>query len=301
MKRTLMVSLAGSLGLSVGLVSAGHAATLVFVGSGQAGATNAFNAFQLAIGGGNNGSAPPRSDGFRTINWDGVGLNGDDANPNTFVVDLGKTVAIPVDRFRNVGTIYAEIYVVSGDGFASLNPDTAGEFPPFSPNNVFAMSGLNDDKFEDRFIEQSFVLPGTDVKASTRGFGAIFVDVETDTSSSIEYFNGSESLGTYYVPKANSGEPSFLGVLFDQPVITDVTMTVGTNTLFNVAGRVLQPFGPEDLAGGIDLAVTDDFVYAEPSQIPEPSLGLVSLVVAALGGTSWRRRAMSHGYKPKSV
>jgi hypothetical protein len=293
MQRALMFSLVSGLGLSVLLASTAQAATLVFSGAGQVGATNALNAFKQAIGGSNNGGAPPQVGGFRTITWDGVRLNGDDANPNTIVIDFGNTVGIPVDRFRNVGTIYEEVYAVSGDGFASVNPATAGEFPTFSPRNTFAMFDETDGEFEDRFIEQSFVLPGTDKKASTRGFGAIFVDVETDTSSSIEYFNESESLGTYYVPKASSGEPSFLGVLFDESVITDVTMTLGTNALFSFDGKSIKSFGAEDLGRGIDLVVTDDFAYAEPNQIPEPSLSLASLAVVALGGMSWKRRQVS--------
>jgi hypothetical protein len=73
-----------------------------------------------------------------------------------------------------------------------------------------------------------------------------------------------------------------------------VKLAVGTNTLFNFDGTNFQSFGAENLAGGTDLAVTDDFVYAEPTvaaAIPEPSsyammLGGLSL----LGFIAYRKK-----------
>ncbi|SEN44504.1 PEP-CTERM protein-sorting domain-containing protein [Nitrosospira multiformis] len=233
--------------------------------------------------------------GRREISWDGVRLDGTDVNPNTQVVDSGHTVIIPVDRFRGQGALFEDPYAVSGDGFASVNPATAGQFPAFSPNNTFVMQDDTPYQFDDRFIAQSFTIPGT----ATRGFGAIFVDVEK-AGSSIEYFghdsSGHEvSLGTFNVPTgAMSGEPQFLGVLFDQPVVTDVKLAVGTNTLFNFDGTNFQSFGPENLAEGTDLAVTDDFVYAEPTMaaaIPEPETYALMLAgLSLLGLIAYRKK-----------
>ena len=269
-----LIAITGGLAIGLMMTAPAQAVPLVFSGSG-ANTTTAFNAFRAAIGGGSR------------INWDGVRLDGTDANPNTRVIDPGKTVEIPVDRFRNLGAIYEDPYAVSGDGFASVNPETAGQFPPFTPNNTFAMFDFDSGQFTDRFIEQSFVLPNTNIAAGTRGFGAIFVDVEDATSSSIEYFGQSAdgheiSLGKFAVPTGGSGESQFLGVLFDQPVITNVTLTLGTHALFNNDGAStqFQSFGGEDLAAGIDLVVTDDFVFATPTQVvnvPEPSTMLLLL------------------------
>jgi len=232
------------------------AAPVVFSGNGAA-ATAAFDSFRAAIGGGSR------------IGWDGVKLDGTDANPATRVIDPGKTVEIPIDRFRNVGAIYADPYAVSGDGFASVNPGSAGQFPAFTPNNTFAMFDPENGKFDDRFIEQTFVLPGTDTVAGTRGFGAIFVDSEIAGASSIEFrgTNGSGqsvTLGKYDVPTGASGETQFLGVLFDTPVISEVVLTVGTNALFSFDGTTFQSFGAGE---GVDLAVTDDFVFATPETL----------------------------------
>ena len=268
--------------------SAWSAGPMVFSGSG-AEATTALNAYRTAIGGSRN-TAGSEASGRREISWDGVRLDGTDANPNTKVISSGHTVIIPVDRFQSQGALFAAPYSVSGDGFASVNPRTAGQFPAFSPNNTFAMQGTTAYQFSNRFIEQSFTIPGTATAAVTRGFGAIFVDVENAGSSSIEYFghdaSGHEvSLGSFAVPTGASGQPEFLGVLFDKPVVTDVKLTVGTNSLFTTyfGGSGVQSFGAENLAAN-DLAVTDDFVFAEPtvaSPIPEPSS--YALMVAGLG------------------
>lgn len=255
----------------------------VFSGTG-ANATTAFDDMKAAIGGNNNGiTLGSQSSGFRTINWDGVRLDGTDIHPDTQVIDLNKTVVMPVDRFLRNGALYAAPYTVSGDGFSSVNPDTTGEFPFFSPQNTFTMFDFNPNSFEDRFIVQSFTVPGSTKKAATRGFGAIFTDVELAGSSSIEYFNGSKSLGKFDVTPSASGEPQFLGVLFDNPIVTDVVLTVGTNALFSFDGNQLNSFGGEDLPNGIDLAVTDDFIFAEPTTTPEPSLLLGLLFLTPWG------------------
>ena len=84
---------------STGFFSTTQAATQVFSGEGSA-ATSAFNDFKTAI------KTVSGADGNR-IGWDGVKLDGTDANPNTKIIDAGKTVEIPVDRFKNIGAIAA--------------------------------------------------------------------------------------------------------------------------------------------------------------------------------------------------
>ena len=280
---------------SLYIPSALAAPPVVYSGSG-ADATTALDAFRAAIGGAKN-TAGPEASGRREINWDGVKLDGTDVNPHTQVVDQNHTVVIPVDRFQNQGALFEDPYAVSGDGFASVNPATAGQFPAFSPKNTFVMQDQTPYQFDDRFIGQSFTIPGTATSAGTRGFGAIFVDVEKP-GSSIEYFghdvSGHEvSLGTFAVPTGTSGEPQFLGVLFDNAVVTDVNLTVGTNALFNFDGTSFQSFGAENLAHGTDLAVTDDFVFAEPTMaaaIPEPETYAMLLAGLGLLGFIARRK-----------
>lgn len=250
-------------------------AATVFSGTGDA-ATVAFEQMKDAIGGTDNTLAVgPQEGGFRTINWDGVPLNG--------------TVGIPEDLFLGRGALYDEIYFVSNDGFESVNPSVTGQFPAFSSPFTFAHIGEGDNQNE---IEQSFTIPGTFTQAATRGFGAIFVDVELPNTTSIEYFRDSNSLGKFFVEPSASGEPSFLGVLFDRPIVTSVELILGNGSVFDIDGEipVLTPivdFIPgevDDPANGVDLVVTDDFLFAEPENVPEPSsvVGLLLLTLPFL-------------------
>lgn len=267
------------------------AATQIFSGTGAAAATE-FTNFQTAI-------KNAASVAGNKISWDGVKLDGTDANPNTKVIDQGKTVQIPVDRFKNLGAIFADPYTVSGDGFASVNPGTAGQFPAFSPNNTFAMFDANDGQFEDRKIQQSFVLPNTNTVAGTRGFGAIFVDVEQINSSSIEYFgkdanNNKISIGKYHVKPSANKEPQFLGVLYDSAVISEIEVTVGSKALFSFDGKAVKSFGAENLAKGIDLVVTDDFFFA----VPEPLKSSVDLTPIVNCLLNWAERNYTNYFSP---
>lgn len=277
------------------VISPVWAAPVVFSGSG-ADATTALNNFRGAIGGVKNTAAAPQIGGHREISWDGVKLDGTDVSPSTQIVDANKTVIIGVDRFKGQGTLFADPYAVSGDGFGSVNPNSAGEFSAFSPKNTFAMQDSNAGSFEDRFIGESFVLAGSNTSAGTRGFGAIFLDVENAGSTSIEYFgrdrNGEKtSLGIFAVPVGTHGEPQFLAVLFDNPVVTEVDLTVGSKALFSFDGSGFQSFGAENLAQGIDLVVTDDFVFAEPTQaVAVPAPATLALALAGLALLGWNRR-----------
>jgi hypothetical protein len=233
------------------------------------GALTALNGFEAAIGGTKNIATAPQSGGFRTINWDAVKLDGTDfgGGANSTVINLNQTVAIPLNRFQTLGTFFEEVYAVSGDGFADVNPNAAGLFPAFSPHNTFAM-------FDENTIDQSFVLPTpagtTPALAGTRGFGAIFINNAIANTSSIEYFHGGLSLGRFFVPTGAKGQPEFLGVLFNNPIVTRVTLTLGSDTLFNFNGSAASGTSTDNPPTH-NLVVTDDFVYPEPVSILDAS------------------------------
>jgi streptogramin lyase len=246
----------------------GDSPASTFSGAGTANATTALNNFRTAIGGVNNGNtASPQVGGRREVNWDGVALTATDGPFTNQVIVPGHTVGIPVNRFQARGMELEEIYGVSNDGFASANPGLAGQFPPFSPNNVFAM-------FNDNTIGVNFVAPSapttTPVPQAVRGFGAIFLDVETANTSSIEFFHDSTSLGRFFVPVGATGQPEFFGALFANPIVTSVELTLGQGVLFSFDGTTVVP-GPADITNsptfGVDQVATDDFAYAEPTAV----------------------------------
>ena len=271
---------------ALAVLAAASSAQTMFSGSGSVGTLTALNDFRAAIGGANNGGGGgPQATGRREIDWDGVRLDGTDANPNTQVLVSGSLVNIPATRFAARGLTTADPYAVSGDGFASINPSIAGGINAFSPRNTFAMGG-------DHELEMSFNLAGTTIQAGTRGFGAIFNDVEIAGDTTMEMFHNGVSLGSFVVPVSENGASSFLGVLFSDARVTDVTLTLGNADLFELNGNVASVGATEDIKGGIDLVATDDFVYAEPGAIapvPEPA-SIIALGVGAAGVLRRRRK-----------
>ena len=67
------------------------------------------------------------------------------------------------------------------------------------------------------------------------------------------------------MPVGARGQAEFLGELFHSPIVTRVTLTLGTDVLFSFDGvHFHSGTQPDDPANGHNLAVTDDFVFAEP-------------------------------------
>ncbi|GAB4454335.1 MAG: hypothetical protein OHK0029_08770 [Armatimonadaceae bacterium] len=244
--------------------------------SDAGGARDAFDNFLAAAG------ATPRR-----ITWEGTPIPLDAPQSNQLPIN-NNTTGINTNRFAGAGAFYDETYAVSNDGFASVNPTTgAGQFPAFSGTKTFAAFAQPD---QDEFtIEQRFVVPGTNIPAATRGFGAIFMDVEIASLSSIEYFSGNTSLGTFFVDPAGDGGFSFLGVLFDQPIVTEVVLTLGNKTLFTFDGTNTTSTGGEDIPNGLDLVATDDFVFANPTAAPEPGAGALLLLGLITVAARFRR------------
>jgi hypothetical protein len=225
-------------------------------------------AYRAALGGPNNGVTPgSQPNGFRDISWDG---NGAAAAPAIF--------GSPMIAFSNRGNVYTtpgtgfEISGLPSPEFGDINPTYPGQFVPFSAPHLFASLGSN-------VMDVLFTIPGTtSTPAVTRGFGAVFADVDLGISS-LEFFDGNnQSLGTFIVPAFDSGL-SFLGVKFDDPVVSRVRITAGNS-----------PLGPAD-GGGTDVVALDNFIFAEPQAAPEPAtLALLGLGLAGFR-LSRRKRA----------
>lgn len=248
-----------------------------FSGVGTAEATTALATFRTTLGGADNSTATgPQSSGRREINWDGVRLDGTDFNNVTTPIVANKITGIPVNRFQARGARFDTVLAVANDGFVSANANVANQFQAFSAANTFA--SFNSNKYAVEFF-----LAGSTTPAATRGFGAIFLDVEQANSSSIEYFNGTVSLGKFFVPVGQSGQPQFLGVFFNAPIVTKVILTTGTTQVFNFNnGQVTAGPGESDTA---DLVVLDDFVYGEPL-LNSTSVSSASFTAAALAPES---------------
>lgn len=220
--------------------------------------------YRVALGGQNNGNDGPHADGRREINWDGGNPNNQATtiSPNPFAgfqVTRGALFTTP----DGTGFVQAPPSgLASGSVFN--NPSYATIFAAFSPSRLFSPIGSNVTDID------FFVPGGGNVAATTRGFAAVFTDVDQPDGSGpgekrgnrkastlIEYFgvNG-ELLFSSFVP-ASPGDHSlsFFGVVFADARIAHVRITSGNAV----------PGADDDAK--TDVVMMDDFIYSEPHAI----------------------------------
>ena len=226
------------------------------------------NQFRTDLGDPNTGNNPgPLPGGRREINWDGG----------------GSATTVSGTPFTGFQVIRGAIFNTPGAGFVQAppsglattfaNPTYSTIFQPFSNLRVFAVIGNN-------VMDVTFSVPGSpNSPALTSGFGAVFTDVDLANTTSLEFFDINDvSLGNFFVPTANNGL-SFLGGSFASPLIARVHIVLGNSML-----------GPND-GGGTDVVAMDDFIYGEPTNVPEPAtLLLLGSGLTCLVGRARRMR-----------
>jgi len=196
-------------------------------------------------------SEPGATSGRREINWDGVpdSLEGK-ALPDDLFNPVGSGATVSMQRGLtydpNGGT-----FMVSSNNFSDINNDASSNFSAFSGNKTFSNVGAAK-------WPVSFQKAGTDASASVQGFGAVFSDVDEGNTTSLELFNGTKSIGKFFVPAHdNTSSFSFLGVYFKNS--EHITKVLVTHDGFLAEGT-------KDVSDGgtRDLIVLDDFIYSEP-------------------------------------
>src|SRR5580765_2869633 len=158
--------------------------------------------FRADLGGGNNGIGGTFAGGRREINWDGVG----DAvsSPNNLPANFfnsnsprGAVFATPGSGFQvSAKTGNATLTPVR---FGNINPNYPNEFQTFSPERLFTAIGSN-------VTDVLFFVPGTATPAYVSGFGSVFTDVDSATSTTMQFFDqAGASLGTFAVSASLPG------------------------------------------------------------------------------------------------
>lgn len=196
-------------------------------------------------------TSPGASGGRREIDWEGVPdelmgteLPADFFNPT----DPGA----PATRQRGLAYVSNGQFRVSNSGFSDINQSAATQLTAFSGNKIFANVAANDWEIE-------FEVPGQNVGASVRGFGAVFTDVDRDSTVSLEFFKGNKSIGKYYVPKRQElSSHSFLAVYFSNGEII-------TRIRVHHEGRLIENSVDVSNGGTEDLIALDNFFYDEPA------------------------------------
>lgn len=203
--------------------------------------------FRALLGDPLNGGTPGQQlSGRREIKWDGVpaGLTNTDDFPADFfntTVKAGLLYSTPGTGFR-----------ASDNDFSDINQTYQNEFNSFSPFKTFMSVG-------SPVMDLSFRVAGSNTPATVTGFGVVFSDVDRVGSASIKLFTlDGKSLGQYHAPvRSDINGHSFVGVVFDDPIVGRVVLTSGQAAL----GAAI--FDLDD-GGNRDLVVTDDFLYGEP-------------------------------------
>jgi hypothetical protein len=171
----------------------------------------------------------------------------------------GALLATPGDSVR-VSATGSHAQTVFNDINSTYNSD----FATFSGGRIFSPLGSN-------VTDVTFTTPGSGAPATVRGFGAIFVNVETASTSSIEYFDPSgATLGRFFAPVAGNQGFSFEGVLFSNEKVGRVRITSGTDAL--------SP-STDDAPGSVppvNVVALDDLSFAEPQALPGPTLAVTS-------------------------
>lgn len=207
--------------------------------------------FRAVLGDPANGGAPgPLESGRREILWDAVPLA--QTNVDTFPGDFFNTRVRAGAIFTTDGIGFRN----SDNDFADINPAYADDFNAFSRPKTFMPVG-------SAAMTVSFRIPGAATPAATRGFGVVFSDVERQGAASIKLFDvQGRSLGQYHAPVRNDAAGfSFVGVVFESSIVAQVLITSGQRAL----GAEVQDLSD---GGNLDLAVMDDYLYAEPQEIP---------------------------------
>jgi hypothetical protein len=222
--------------------------TLV-TGSGDI--SNAIAKYQEMLGADNGGVPQSFSSGRREINWDGV--PDEFSEPNAYPPDFFNAPQEPRARGVVLSTpgdhlgVSADSDNPSGAAvrFGDINPTYTDTFRTNSAEKLFSPVGSN-------VANIRFYVPGTKTPALTRGFGAVYTDVDSKEGAAFTFFDAKgRKLGRYPVPKSKDGL-SFLGVAFKKPIVSRVKIVYGTSKL-----------GPDD-SKKYDVAVMDDFIYGEP-------------------------------------
>ena len=212
------------------------------------------NAFRDVLGELNPPQPGSLESGRREVNWDGVPdqfatpspFPGDFFNGPDFPRARGVEFVTPGTEFQVSATLKSGIT----PEFGNLAEGADNLFEAFSPERLFAPLGSTSTIV-------AFFVPGTNLPATSRGFGAVFTDVNVEGSTTIEFFDVvGGSLGKWDVPaeQADFESFSFLGIAFAEPIVASVRIVSGTLALDGDAGK------KED-----DVVVMDDFIFGEPA------------------------------------
>ena len=243
-------------------VSSTIAAPVIRQGSGanQAALQALVDQFRTDLGGFNNGVGGSFKTGRREINWDGV----PDASsePNNLPLDFFNVNSPRGVIFNAIedatGTALNQFAVSSNNAsgvpvrFGNLNANYTTVFTTFSAQRLFIPRNTH-------IMEVNFVIPGTNIPATVKGFGVVFADVDLANAGNQSivrvYGIDGRQLSAAAAPALDNGL-SFVGISFN------AGERIG-RVVIESGNRALAPT-TNDEVDGADVVAMDDFIYGEP-------------------------------------
>lgn len=242
----------------------------------SSGLQSAIADFRLDLGQLNPYQARSFLTGRREINWDDIpdAL----ATPAMLSGDYYNTVSPRGVVLSTPGTgllVSAAAGNPSGTpvNFGDVNSAYLAGLAPFSGPRMMAAAGSIQTTI-------NFVVPGSTIPSLSRGFGAVFSDVDELGPTRLQFFDVHGGLLLDLAVPATRGDAtfSFIGASYPTPVVASVRVIAGTVPLNTTSGSV---FGLPT----VDVVAIDDLIFGEPIPAPE---GGVLLGLAAI--TACRRR-----------
>jgi hypothetical protein len=217
--------------------------------------------FRADLGGANNGVGGTFATGRREINWDGVPDNF--SEPNNLPIDFFNVNSPRGVIFNSIedetGAALNQFAVSANTAsgvpvrFGNLNASYSTIFTTFSAQRLFTMRNAH-------IMEVNFVIPGTNIPATVKGFGVVFCDVDSSTG-------GNRSLIRLYGPDGRQLPGAASSAVLDNGLsFVGVSYNAGERV-----ARVVIETGNAALSGantdgvnGADVVAMDDFIYGEP-------------------------------------
>lgn len=256
------ICIASGLGLVV-LVGGGRAQAIerAAFGPNPAAIQAAVIEFRQDLGPLNPNSGASFRTGRREVNWDNIPDS--QSEPNSLAPDyLNATVRQGLVFSSTSGPIILggqlqsmRVSAASSTNvplrFGNINATYAAQFQTFSGERLFTTSP------ESNVLDIEFYVPGTTIRATVSGFGAVFTDVDTQSTRMQFYDDRGKIL---FVPNGGLvGQDrglTFQGVSYqDGTRISRVRIILGN-----------APLGPlaTDGVNGVDVVAVDDIIYGEP-------------------------------------
>lgn len=221
------------------------------------------NGFRTSLGNLNGNQPANFTGGRREINWDAVpeAVSSPNAFPGNFFNGSTPGRARGIEFDPTGSTTGFEVSSLANPAFGA-----PGQFQVFSPAKLFRTVG--GDEFDIVFFSPADQI----THALTTGFGMVYTDADLGKLPVFEFFDTHGQLLHSLTGQAtNSAGLGFMGTVFDSATVARIHVTIGDNN-----GLVM-----------------DDFIFGEPTRIPEP--GSIALVlIGGIGMFLSRRTIRQH-------